>query len=271
MLILQTTLHRIERTLYKSGINVALYNAERSQPFIVMENTMYKAMNVQVKTIATQKTVEELTLFTRGSFLSKELVIRISVLLSGKVLSDMIDFPPFLVWAGSQGGQAGLDKLGIEGTFNLKNHQLLAYFDDYSNLIINSVDTYTKEWIARKIQYGIDKRLTPYEIAQSLISEGKQINRIRARRIVLTETAKAMSVVEMELSKRLGFKEIQWNTSRDELVCPICEPLDGEKVAIGDFFIEDVQAPPAHVNCRCFKTDVVSDVWEVPDTIWYGN
>lgn len=45
-----------------------------------------------------------------------------------------------------------------------------------------------------------------------------------------------------------------WYTARDELVCPVCAPLDGIAIAIteefdtgsGDFFV-----PPLHVNCRC--------------------
>lgn len=45
-----------------------------------------------------------------------------------------------------------------------------------------------------------------------------------------------------------------WYTARDELVCPVCAPLDGLAIPIsaefdtgeGGFFV-----PPLHVNCRC--------------------
>ncbi len=45
-----------------------------------------------------------------------------------------------------------------------------------------------------------------------------------------------------------------WYTARDELVCPVCAPLDGIAIPItsefdtgsGEFF-----TPPLHVNCRC--------------------
>jgi len=40
-----------------------------------------------------------------------------------------------------------------------------------------------------------------------------------------------------------------WNTANDELVCPICGPLNEqpEDVWSGDF----PDGPPAHPNCRC--------------------
>jgi len=43
----------------------------------------------------------------------------------------------------------------------------------------------------------------------------------------------------------------EWNTQQDELVCPICEDLDGEQWAMDD---PDLKEPPddTHDNCRCY-------------------
>lgn len=92
---------------------------------------------------------------------------------------------------------------------------------------------------------------------------------VRAEMIAITETtrayAKANTLVGEEL--RSEFPDIPivriWYTSNDEIVCPICEPLDLVKVLLGEPFIiiegEQINAPPAHVNCRC-ADDVTTDI-----------
>lgn len=40
-----------------------------------------------------------------------------------------------------------------------------------------------------------------------------------------------------------------WIVTKDELLCPICGPMDGVEVSIDDDFPEE--GPPAHPNCRC--------------------
>jgi hypothetical protein len=43
-----------------------------------------------------------------------------------------------------------------------------------------------------------------------------------------------------------------WMTEQDDLVCPICEPMDGEEIDLGS-------GPPAHPGCRCYSKPVVSE------------
>lgn len=42
-----------------------------------------------------------------------------------------------------------------------------------------------------------------------------------------------------------------WRTKRDERVCPICRPLDGEVSDDKGRFGPDLLSPPAHIRCRC--------------------
>jgi SPP1 gp7 family putative phage head morphogenesis protein len=44
----------------------------------------------------------------------------------------------------------------------------------------------------------------------------------------------------------------QWFTNNDDLVCPICGPLDGEEIDMDDDFTTGIADPPAHPNCRCW-------------------
>lgn len=266
---LHRTINRIEKAVYDKGINVALYNAEHSKTYTSFQDQLERALYHQIKTVAEAKTVDHLLLLTKG--IDPALIVAIGTALSKELLAGLVSLGTYLIWAGQQGGQAFFDKTGIEVSFVLKNQELVNYFDDHSKLIINSVDNYTKKWIAQQIQSGKDKMLSPAEIVQSLLDEGKGISKIRAERIVLTETARAMTVVENEVARRYGIEEIIWHTSVDERVCPICLPLEGEKVRINQLFSVGVEGPPAHVSCRCFTEQVIPVSWDLPANGWTGE
>jgi len=47
---------------------------------------------------------------------------------------------------------------------------------------------------------------------------------------------------------------VEWITTPDERLCPVCAPLDGVKVPFGEKFATangELPGPPAHPNCRC--------------------
>lgn len=82
---------------------------------------------------------------------------------------------------------------------------------------------------------------------------------VRAEMIAVTETTRAAAegeaVFEDELRK-LGLDTVQiWQTSNDDIVCPICEPLN--LLQRGQGWNEP---PPAHVNCRCWLTTEVKQL-----------
>jgi SPP1 gp7 family putative phage head morphogenesis protein len=75
----------------------------------------------------------------------------------------------------------------------------------------------------------------------------------RASMIAVTEVTRAASAATTHYQEYLGEHGLQmervWHTRNDELVCPICGPLNGqpESVWAADF----PDGPPSHVNCRC--------------------
>ena len=76
---------------------------------------------------------------------------------------------------------------------------------------------------------------------------------MRAEVIATTEVTRAYSAATNETQALLNETGLQmervWNTQNDELVCPICGPLNQqpESVWAGEF----PEGPPAHPNCRC--------------------
>lgn len=269
---IQSTIHRIEKFAYEKGTNVALYNVEHSSEYQAAKEKIRISIKEAIEYIAQYKDqIPFLMALAKAVNPTDELLSQVEILLASKTLSNGIDLGAYLVWAGSQGGQAALDKLGISGTFGITDPKLIEYFKDSANLTIVSVDKYTAKWIAQKIQEGKTNGLTPFEIAQSLKDESKGISELRAERIVLTETAKAMSTIELEASRRYGVTEKVWRTSLDDRVDEICVSLEGEQVPINSNFSGGYDGPPAHVSCRCYIEQIVPDTWEVPDNIWLGQ
>lgn len=259
----------IEKEVYKGGINVALANIEKSKVYRTMLKAVEKQLYKQVTVVAHTEHVENLSLFAKAA--TPGMLSGVGTLIAKELLSGNIDLAAFLYWVGSKGGQSALDKLGIDGVFNLKNPKLLAFFDDHSRLILKQVDEFSKRWIAEKIQDGISKGLDPQEIVAILKNEGKDISALRAERIVITETANALVKVEIAAAMRYGIEEKIWRTSLDDRVDEICKGLEGKRVRINESFPGGYDGPPAHPICRCFIEEVVPDNWEMPIDPWLGE
>jgi len=76
---------------------------------------------------------------------------------------------------------------------------------------------------------------------------------VRAKMIAITETTRAASQSTASYKDYLAQRGVNmtrvWNTDADELVCPICVPLNGKTE--DEWSAEFPDGPPGHVNCRC--------------------
>lgn len=263
------TVYKIYKYAYDKGVNAALLAAEDSKVYKIFKKDVEKAIFQQIVFILVEKNYFD-TLMSLVGKSESFLETQIRSLLTYVALDKLVDFKSFLVWAGERGGQSFLDKSEINAVFGLKNQQVINYFDDYSKLLINSVDDYTKRWLAKEIQNGLKEGLTPFEIQERITRRGREFSAIRAERITLTETARAMTTVEIEAASRAGVTEMVWQTSQDERVCPICGPLDGKQTRIGGSFPGGYAQPPAHVSCRCYIKEILPRNYERSATIWLG-
>lgn len=252
------------------GVNVVLDKAEASKEFKSFQDGLQKAIKSQVQEISDdQEFVDQLLMLTVKADINR-LVVSMVV---GKMtpLNEMFDkikgagsFFSFFMFAGKEGGQGALDKLGVEAEFEPEDDELTNFLRDRSNLLVESVDETTAKRVSELLLKGRQGLLTNYEIAELLASEFDDISMTRAEMIARTELANAVSAVDLETMRRNGRTEKRWVTVIDERVCPICQPLHNEKVQItGDFKSDGDrgyigQRPPAHVNCRCFLEDVIT-------------
>jgi HK97 family phage portal protein len=76
----------------------------------------------------------------------------------------------------------------------------------------------------------------------------------RSRMIATTETTRAFSEATNQYQDRLREEGLAmrrvWHTHNDEIVCPICGPLNGKPEP--DWDDKFPSGPPAHPNCRCW-------------------
>lgn len=95
----------------------------------------------------------------------------------------------------------------------------------------------------------------------------------RARRIALTEVTRAYAKGNKEAWIASGVVDGRiWRTSADELVCPVCGPLSGQVRRLDEPFTDDIDDPPAHVQCLIGGTIVSSPRIQATSKRWYtGN
>lgn len=84
--------------------------------------------------------------------------------------------------------------------------------------------------------------------------------KFRAERVASTEITRAFAEGSRRAYLQSGVvSEIEWLTSNDDEVCPICKPLNGRRGPLASG-IAEYGFPPAHATCRCRIAGVTSFV-----------
>jgi SPP1 gp7 family putative phage head morphogenesis protein len=105
--------------------------------------------------------------------------------------------------------------------------------------------------MSRLLAEGMVNGLGPRDIARKMSKEIENISKTRALRIARTETIYAHAEGQLDSFEKLGIEEVgimaEWSTAGDDLVCPLCLPLEGVIMTIK----EARGIIPRHPNCRC--------------------
>lgn len=122
---------------------------------------------------------------------------------------------------------------------------------DYTPKTVGKIDQTTADRIKPIIEmYRITPGMTIADLEAAVLPLSDPV---RAKMIAITETTRAASQATTSYKDYLSERGINmtriWNTDADELVCPICSPLNGKTEA--DWGSEYPDGAPAHVNCRC--------------------
>jgi len=154
-----------------------------------------------------------------------------------------------------------LDGVGLSFDWLSVNTRLRDSARQYTANLITQIDETTRntvrESVARWVENGEPLDALRRDLEQTGFSPR------RAKMIAATETTRASAIANEQAYIESGVVEmVEWRTAMDEIVakCPICAPLAGRRVRIGEEFAPGIRKPPAHVNCRCGLSPVVEPV-----------
>lgn len=130
----------------------------------------------------------------------------------------------------------------------------------YTKSIVTNFNNDTSTAIAKLISSSIALGLTSDEIRKQLSSfresQSFRVNRFSQNEAwIASETAgnDAMKQLDSELnSTQVAGTYKTWNIQPG--ACPICIDYSGQTVGVNELFFGNIEAPPAHVVCRCMLT-----------------
>ena len=142
-------------------------------------------------------------------------------------------------------------ELGIAVVWELDNPFVQDVLDALADQVVGVAET-TKDEIRALVGRQAAEGWSIDELAEAIQQAGVTRSTSRATAIARTETTRAYSLGSLAAFEVSGqVDRVEWITAQDEKTCPICEPLDGRVVAMGNPFDGGVYFPPAHPNCRC--------------------
>jgi len=160
------------------------------------------------------------------------------------------------------------NRIGFGFDWTLANAAARDWANDYVGELITNIDATTQRLTRQAVREWIDNG----QPLDDLVDELAPIfSRDRADLIASTEVTRAYAEGNRQAYLASGVvQRWEWRTANDELVCPICRPLNNTQVTIGTgfegFLPDDVRvsrgfdAPPGHPRCRCWIVPVIEDV-----------
>jgi len=140
--------------------------------------------------------------------------------------------------------------VGVDWT--LINNEVQKWAFRYTYDLVKGITNTTRDFLSSSITDWISSG-QPLDALTDVIEQ--MFGPVRASLIAATEVTRAYAEGNQETWRASGVVDgIRWMTAEDELVCPICAPLDGQEADLSQGFAD---GPPAHPNCRCYLQPVV--------------
>ena len=143
--------------------------------------------------------------------------------------------------------EASIANLGAGVDWGLVAQTAADWAAQYSFELIKNIDNTTRDIVRKKVeQYFKEPGRTIGDLMKDL---EPWFGLARAEAIAVTELTRASAMGEVamaNIARAAGLQmEHVYQSSKDELTCPICGPLDGKVVTAENF-------PPKHPRCRCW-------------------
>jgi SPP1 gp7 family putative phage head morphogenesis protein len=158
-------------------------------------------------------------------------------------------------------GYRAAEPAGIAGfAFDRTNPRAQEWVDAHAAETIDGINETTRESIKDLIDHAFEGEFDVHDLADEVTELIGDPN--RAELIARTETLRASNEGQQEawlqavdVGLLTGTENREWIVTPDDRLCLICEPMDGQTVALDEAFeLEDgtkIDVPPAHPRCRC--------------------
>jgi SPP1 gp7 family putative phage head morphogenesis protein len=175
------------------------------------------------------------------------------------------------LWAELGDDFVGIILHGVDGGINLLqgagsgspvdedkiNMSLVKYGRQYRDKWLHYIEETSRKYVDEQINNWMLSG-DPLSVLINTMNkdQGGMFSKMRASRIAVTEVTRLHAMGNQLAWEEAGdVKEWRWNSANDDLVCPIC--IDGVK---GNPYPIDTLSEklPAHVNCRCWSTPIVT-------------
>lgn len=248
-----------------SGENIMLSVIQNNNAYKKLNNILYKGIKKQIDHFAQVDTINRLIGMEKvdegdKAILNDNLEREWLYILS---LLDRGDFEKYYIDIASLSGQLALDTLTDDPDvfFNLNDQSLMSDVTNSIDIMASQIDSTTRKFIILAIYTGLKDGKSPLQISEGLKNISGKKAKSRAKIITDHETMLILNKVQKKVYRQNDVKNITWITLADELVCQICRPNHKKTIALGELFPSGHEAPPAHINCRCYViTDKISDI-----------
>ena len=193
--------------------------------------------------------------------LDAEVFEEIAALLAEAHATELLRIIPELAEMSQEGVRAGAAAftaaVNIELDWTLANAAAAKWAREYGYELLEGLSETTRARLAAEMGKWVEAKegLPALRDRFDALLE----DRARAELIAATEATRVYAegnrAAWRQATEELGviFAQV-WNTAQDELVCPICGPLNKEEAPLDGEFPGGIKAPPAHPRCRCWLT-----------------
>jgi len=146
------------------------------------------------------------------------------------------------------------------GVFNAPRHaETLGLLFSRNFEELQGITEAMSQAIGRQLVQGMAEGIGPKEMARRLSDQVDGIGRSRALTLARTEVVRAHSEATLNRFEDFGLTDVEGKaeflTAQDDLVCPLCEALEGKV-----FTIKKARGIiPVHPHCRCTWLPVIPE------------
>ena len=165
---------------------------------------------------------------------------------------------PFSEQVYLEAAQRVIEEMPIGVNWQLVNQGAADWASRYVGQLVKDISKTTERGIGQAVSNYFTEAETIGDLEKSLVNMtdrfGRVFGPVRSEMIAVTEVTRAAAQGELAVASELKKEGIEmrkvWQTNKDELVCPICGPLQGQEEGVWRQSAPD--GPPAHPRCRCW-------------------